>query len=353
MGSVRQIACCDGCRCARIFAGVFALVLLAVVAFAFRMPLAYAEDSAESSAFEKPDFASMSLDELKSAVETITVERDRVNARKADIDARIAEISTRLESVKGKLPAVQSRADEAVVERYKLQRHGSEFIDTLLSVSSFSQFATGIDYAERITKVNLEELETLRHEETGLELMMGALGLEQDAVASRLEQVSAALEEAIAARDEAQRLADLVANAHLVEDGADWNAGEEAFVQAWTPRIDAYLAGSPLEGQGATFAKAAWSNHIDPRFSPAISHIESNKGRFCIRPHNAWGWGAADSNPYGLASEWATWEDAINAHVSGLARGYGYTISVEGAQTYCPPGWETWYATTVAQMNSI
>ncbi len=31
-------------------------------------------------------------------------------------------------------------------------------------------------------------------------------------------------------------------------------------------RIDSYLAGSPLSGQGATFAAAAWDYGVDPRF---------------------------------------------------------------------------------------
>ncbi len=55
-------------------------------------------------------------------------------------------------------------------------------------------------------------------------------------------------------------------------------------------RIDAYLAGSPLEGQGVTFATAAWNNGVDPRWSPAISNTESSKGLYCSGSCNAWGW---------------------------------------------------------------
>ncbi|MFR9006856.1 MAG: hypothetical protein ACLVKA_10885, partial [Collinsella aerofaciens] len=94
----------------------------------------------------------------------------------------------------------------------------------------------------------------------------------------------------------------------------NWDVDQASFVAEWAPRIDAYLAGSPLEGQGATFANAAWKYGVDPRFSPAISNTESSKGRHCFRPHNAWGWGNAS---------WGSWEEAIDAHVSGLARGYG------------------------------
>ncbi len=149
---------------------------------------------------------------------------------------------------------------------------------------------------------------------------------------------------AIAAAEEAQAAytASAPAAANLSE--VDWSSGEAAFLEEWTARIDAYLAGSPLEGYGATFAKAAWDNHVDPRFSPAISSTESGKGSACFRPYNAWGWGATG---------WSSWEEAINAHVAGLAAGYGYSITPAGAQSYCPPTWQSWYSRTLAQMEII
>ena len=118
----------------------------------------------------------------------------------------------------------------------------------------------------------------------------------------------------------------------------------DSFIAEWTARIDAYLAGSPLAGQGVTFATAAWDYGVDPRWSPAISCAESGKGAACFLPHNAWGWGAVS---------WGSWEEAINAHVAGLARGYGYTITYEAAAKYCPPNANHWYNTVLGQMNSI
>ena len=129
-----------------------------------------------------------------------------------------------------------------------------------------------------------------------------------------------------------------------IDDGADWFCDKETFVKEWSARIDAYLAGSPLEGQGDTFASAAWIYGVDPRWSPAISCTESSRGAICFLPHNAWGWGQVS---------WSSWEEAIYAHVAGLARGYGYTISVQAAKTYCPPNWEYWFSNTSSQMNSI
>ena len=116
------------------------------------------------------------------------------------------------------------------------------------------------------------------------------------------------------------------------------------FVAKWAPRINAYLAGSPMAGHGQTFAEAAWDNGVDPRWSPAIACIESSKGAICFRPHNAWGWGS---------SSWGDWDSAIRAHVAGLASGYGYTISVSAAKKYCPPNWQFWYSAVLAQMQRI
>ena len=127
-------------------------------------------------------------------------------------------------------------------------------------------------------------------------------------------------------------------------DNVDWSVDKSEFVNEWAGRIDAYLAGSPLSGQGATFAAAAWDYGVDPRFSPAISCVESSKGLYCFRSHNAWGWGS---------SSWDSWEEAINAHVRGLSRGYGYTVTVEGAKKYCPPNWEFWYSRVCAEMAKI
>jgi len=112
----------------------------------------------------------------------------------------------------------------------------------------------------------------------------------------------------------------------------------------WAARIDAYLAGSPLAGYGSTFAAAAATYGVDPRFSPAISCVESGKGAVCFLPHNAWGWGS---------SSWPDWETAIYDHVAGLASGYGGTLTLEGAMRYCPPTYQEWYSSVLAEMNSI
>lgn len=124
----------------------------------------------------------------------------------------------------------------------------------------------------------------------------------------------------------------------------DWSSDRDAFVAQWAGRIDAYLAGSPMAGQGATFAAAAWDFGIDPRWSPAIAYVESSLGAYCFLPYNAWGWGSAS---------WGSWEEAIYAQVAGLARGYGPTFDYSDALSYCPPNADEWYYSVLNQMNSI
>ena len=119
---------------------------------------------------------------------------------------------------------------------------------------------------------------------------------------------------------------------------------KDAYVAEWGARIDAYLAGSPLAGQGKTFAEAAWTYGCDPRFSPAIAMVESGLGAACFRPHNAWGWGNAS---------WSSWEEAIWDHVAGLASIYGGQLTYEGAQMYCPPNADKWYSSVLANMERI
>ena len=124
----------------------------------------------------------------------------------------------------------------------------------------------------------------------------------------------------------------------------DFSIGKDAFISEWTTRIDKYLAGSPLAGHGSTFAEAAWEYGVDPRWSPAISNTESTKGSNCFAWHNAWGW---------TGGSWASWSSAINAHVSGLASRYGFTISYANAMTYCPPNYHNWYYNTLGEMRKI
>lgn len=153
-----------------------------------------------------------------------------------------------------------------------------------------------------------------------------------------------AVAEAAKAAQQQAAARDASASALATLSDVDWNVGEDAFVAEWTQRVDAYLAGTPLAGTGAIFAQAAWDNGVDPRFSPAISNTESGNGSHCFLPYNAWGWGD---------SSWSSWDQAIKAHVAGLAAGYGYSLTYAAAQKYCPPNCDHWFQNTLSQMKLI
>lgn len=170
------------------------------------------------------------------------------------------------------------------------------------------------------------------------------IAAEEEAARIAAEKARIAAEKAAIERALANQANQLAREGSFVLAPVDFAVGKEAFMAEWTERIDNYLAGSNLSGYGAVFAEAAWENGVDPRWSPAISNTESSKGANCFKWHNAWGWGS---------SSWASWEQAINAHVRGLAQGYGYTISLNNAAKYCPPTYEAWYADTLSEMRRI
>ena len=171
------------------------------------------------------------------------------------------------------------------------------------------------------------------------DISVGLANIEADLEAERLELI--AQEQA-----ELDRYASHEATANYPSglEPLDLSVGREEFMSIWTQRIDAYLAGGNLAGMGAVFVEAAWENGVDPRWSPAISMTESTQGANCFLPYNAWGWGK---------SSWPNWSDAIRGHVSGLASGYGFTISTDAARAYCPPTYMHWFETTVSEMKKI
>lgn len=177
----------------------------------------------------------------------------------------------------------------------------------------------------------------------GIQDLEEAEAAEREAAeAARVAEERAHIEAAERARADQLAKAGQDAMASLSE--VDWEVGKDAFIAEWTQRIDAYLEGSPLAGKGSVFASAAWEYGVDPRWSPAISNTESSKGAHCFASYNAWGWGK---------SGWSSWDEAIYAHVRGLANNYGYTISYSFAKKYCPPNYDKWFNSTLSEMKRI
>lgn len=331
-----------------------------------------------NTAFAEDIDTNPSADALQLEVERTATAYDEAVAAAEAAGASLEENQARLVELEALIPVQQARSDAAARELYKFEQQRLGVIDLLLSADSFFDFMSNLDYVNRITASNVAEISRLNEMKAELDSQQAELERAKSDADARAADAERALTAAQEARLEAQRkaaeaarqaaeadaagraaaggsaasgasnspsTADAAAAADaVVNDTADWSSDEGAFVASWTGRIDAYLDGSPLAGQGRSFAQAAWNYGVDPRWSPAIAYLESSLGAYCFMPHNAWGWGA---------ESWGSWEEAIDAHVRGLARGYGYTISWDAARKYCPPNADHWYNVVLAQMNSI
>ena len=304
------------------------------------------------------------LTETQKNVEETAAALDAATKNLQDLQGKMDENEAEIAKIEAQLPVAQSKASKAMRELYKYKKSSNPLMSFVLNTQSMDDFIATMKYTSQVEDANLEALEELNDMQTELETKKTELASAKAQAESEKQTAADALAEAQQLREAAQAQADAeaAAEAATVQQAAaqagqsassvatvsnaavNWDMDQSSFVAEWAPRIDAYLAGSPLAGQGATFATAAWQYGVDPRFSPAISNTESSKGRHCFKSHNAWGWGS---------SSWGSWEEAINAHVAGLARGYGYTISVSGAKKYCPPNWFNWYNNTASEMSRI
>lgn len=145
-------------------------------------------------------------------------------------------------------------------------------------------------------------------------------------------------------------------------EGLDFALDEDAFIEIWGTAIDEYFAdrartagAMPLQGHGREMAASAYLHKVDPRLCAAISVAESGGGQSCIRPYNAWGWGAADSDPYGLAAEWSSFTEAIGAWHEGMVTstsGLASAKTVSGlGGIYCSS--PAWGVTVIEEMRRI
>lgn len=347
------------------------------------------------------------VSELQQRVEKTASAYDEASQKVDELQQRIDDNNASIAKIKKELPAKQQDAAAAMEAMYKMDNQTSGILDMFFNIDSIDELIKTADYLATIQDKNTAAIESLNQSKQELQQKSEQLASDKAAAVKEKEAAKKASDEAIAAREEAQKKAEEEAakeaaeakaaakkaaaqkassassdtskssssvkssaskstaskssassssakssssSSNTVPSGAvstgdvDWNIGKSAFISTWTKRIDNYLAGSPLAGQGSAFATAAWNYGVDPRWSPAIAYTESSLGAACFKPYNAWGWGD---------SSWGSWAEAIDAQVAGLAHGYGSTISITAAQKYCPPNWQNWYNKTLAQMNSI
>lgn len=318
--------------------------------------------------------------QIDSSAAAYNAARSRLDSLQKDIDETTGSIN-RLEK---KLPEQKKSAGAAMKELYKYRKGSNAFITSVMNAESLSDFLTVSTYMDQITSANTSKIEQLAKTQEKLQKEKDELEQSKAAIQEQQKQAASALATAQKVRADAQAKAEAEAAAQVAAEkkaeeankptivagkGADgdnskktatatnqkinstplsnnvnWSSDHDAFINKWAGRIDKYLAGSPLAGHGRTFAEAAWNNGVDPRWSPAISTIESGKGAVCFRPHNAWGW---------MGKSFGDWDTAINAHVAYLRKVYGTTLTPAAAKTYCPPTWQDWYNKVSAQMNMI
>ena len=373
---------------------------------------ALATDAASSSATQtatggtaQSDLAQLQkqADSMLEKIEQTTATYQQAIEEVEQLEEQISQNESRTEEIAAKLPEQRSKTAASIKSLYIFQQSSPGLLDLILSSESFNDFITTLRYIDAIHSRNTAEIKNLTDLESELNRTQAQLAVERDTAIQKQQEALDALEEARAARRELQARANAIAASEAaarseaisiaraavesantaaavlppevaagVAEGAlpeatfTTSSGNTAVVQVpseasvsteplttnttsaetgdWAARIDSYLAGSPLEGYGATFAEAAAAYGVDPRLSPAIATIESGQGAICFQPHNAWGWGN---------SSWSDWESAIYEQVEGLANNYDGTLTLEGAERYCPPNYQEWYSSVASEMDSI
>ncbi len=272
-------------------------------------------------------------DQLSAAqqkIETATSAYNEARTKLEDLQKQIDTNEASIEKIEAELPDQQAKASSAMRDLYKYQKGTNPIVSFLVNAQSLGEFITTCKYTNQITSSSVDEIEELNKMQTELE--QNKTELEQAKSQLETEQKTAedALAQAQQLRSEAQAKAEQENAAELAKLEADkaaaaeklsgegvsgnnsnsqannanttidttvnssntGNSDYDSFINEWTSRIDNYLAGSPMAGQGYNFAVAAWNTGVDPRWSPAIACIESSKGLYCAGSYNAWGWSA-------------------------------------------------------------
>lgn len=321
------------------------------------------------------------MDDIQQQIQETSTAYDEASARVDSVQAQIDANEARISEIEDMLPSKRAAAADSIRMLYKMQQGTGGLLDLLLSSDDFNSLISTIQYLDVIQSHNYDAVSELASLDAELQQTRSDLATQKAAAESDRQAAADALSAANAARTELEQQMAAQAAAEEAERQAavqqateesdsgegtfdtgsgsqatvevpaqpdpepvDWQSQKDTFVAGWASRIDAFLAGSPMAGQGATFAEAAWAYGVDPRFSPAISAVESSRGAYCFKPYNAWGWGS---------SSWGSWEEAIWAHVAGLASGYGGHLTYAAAKKYCPPNASNWYASVLANMERI
>lgn len=292
-----------------------------------------------------------------SGVSEAKARYDEANGTLESIQKSADDTQRRLDDLNAKLPESRERAADAIREMYKAGiATGSgklALVSHIVGAKSISEAASLVQYNTKMVDSMTDAIDDYTRQKAEAEGTKSELDAQLEEAQKAVNEAQQALSKA--RDDERAAIAKRNAAASAAGDDSsmeissvDWSQDKTAFVDEWGARIDRYLSGSPIAGTGKIFAAAAYDNGVDPRVSPAISCIESGKGRAMIKStKNLWGWGG------GTMNMGATWEQAIYKHVQGWKAGYGTTVTPAMARKYCPPNATNWYRNVVNEMNKI
>ena len=333
------------------------------------------------------------VSDLEQKVRESASAYDAAVAYQDELASQISELNANIADLEEKLPAQQEQCDESLVALYKYSYDSGSVVQMLIDSKSIIDMLSLVDQYNWVIDHHVNAIQQTVQMKNELESSRVQLASDKAAADTAADDAASALSTAKAARQKAaeeaaakqkaeaeaaaqqkqeaeqkveaaQQSGDTQAAAQAQSEAAaaeaaqeagggggsssgnvDWSSDKTAFVNEWASRIDDYLSGSPTAGTGKYYAAAAWDNGVDPRWAPAISCIESTKGAYCFRSHNAWGYGS---------SGFSSWEEGINTVVRGLGSSlYGGHLTQEAARTYCPPTWQDWYANVSSEMSKI
>lgn len=277
---------------------------------------------------------SQELSAAQSDLDAATADVDRLNKEIADSKQRIAAITKAL-------PDRKDAAADTMKSLYKEMSIHNLQLDIVLNSDNIEEIMDQLNALDSIQKTSFGQI-------TGLNMEMAQHASDNVKREEELQTVQGTVEKKTEEVASLERTLERIKNAPPAIEGCepiDWSMSDEEIVAEWAPRIDAYLEGYPLKGQGETFVRAGIKYGVDPRFSVAISNTESTRAKNCFAPYNAWGF---------MGHSWDNWHDAIYDHTEYLSSSlYKGKLNAQTAQTYCPPTWQSWLSNTLSAAQSI
>ncbi len=265
------------------------------------------------------------------------------------LDATIVADTATVTELRRELAA--DRAHLALYIRQTYESGGSEA--ALLYLLSASDIATAVE-----RKVQLDDVASAAQDLVNriyTEASSAAATLTRDhaaraqlAVAQEQAQTTRAL---LAVQEEQVQAADVAAHQAVRKAKTQLNAAEAALAAAraadtiFTPvagaqftintdltkpsgetaaRINSFLQGTDMAGLGASFMRAEQTYHVSARYFVAHAILESDWGASAIAQdkHNLFGFNADDSNPYGDASTFPSFDACIQYVANFIAANY-------------------------------